>query len=79
MARYNFRLLSEINGIVTIAKGNGVDARQYLNRKYGKGRWRKLKGFATVEYDTGEICTAELHWFEANGIGRKDMKSIRDL
>lgn len=79
MARYNFRILSEITGIETMARGNGVDARHYLNRKYGRARWRKLKGFALVAYDSGEICTAELHWFEATGIGRKEMKSIRDL
>ncbi|MFN8439954.1 MAG: hypothetical protein U0175_04245 [Caldilineaceae bacterium] len=79
MARYNFEVISEITDIETIAKGAGVDARHYLNRRYGRGRWRKLKGYALVRYDTDEVCTAELHWFEAHGIGRKEMKSIRDL
>ena len=38
-----------------------------------------MKGTAVVEYDNGDLCLAELHWFEASGIGRKDMKSIKDL
>jgi hypothetical protein len=45
-----------------------------LNRRYGKGRWRKLKGVAEVELDDGTIATAELHWYEAHGIGKRKMK-----
>jgi hypothetical protein len=41
---------------------------------YGRGNWRKLKGIATVEYDNGQIWVVELHWFEAHGIGPKQMK-----
>lgn len=79
MARYDFTLLAELTDIEVIARGTGVRARHYLNRKYGRGQWRKLKGVALVEYDNGEICLAELHWFECHGIGRKDMKSIGDI
>lgn len=79
MARYDFTLLAEITSLEVIAKGTGVRARHYLNRRYGRGHWRKIKGIALVEYDNGEICLAELHWFECHGIGRKDMKSIRDI
>lgn len=79
MARYDFKLLAAITDVEVIAKGTGVRARHYLNRRYGQGNWRKMKGVALVEYDNGEICFAELHWFESHGIGRKDMKSIRDV
>ena len=69
-----FKLLGEITDIQTIAKGKGVDIREQLNRAYGRGNWRKLKGIATVEYDNGQVWLVELHWFEAHGIGRKHMK-----
>ena len=69
-----FEILSEIRGITIIATGRGVYIRRYLERTYGKGRWRKMKGIATVQLADGTICEAEIHWFEAHGIGRKDFK-----
>jgi hypothetical protein len=69
-----FRLLGEIKDIETIATGRGVYIRRYLDRMYGKGRWRKRKGRATVQLADGTVCEAEIHWFEAHGIGRKDFK-----
>jgi hypothetical protein len=69
-----FQILTEIIDIETIAAGRGVYIRRYLERTYGKGRWRKMKGSATVELADGTICEAEIHWFEAHGIGRKDFK-----
>lgn len=72
-----FEILSEIEYIETIAAGRGVYIRRYLNRTYGKGRWRKMKGIATVALADGTICEAEMHWFEAHGIGRKDFKIKR--
>ena len=54
--------------------GRGVYIRGYLKHTYGKGRWRKMKGVATVRLADGTICEAEIHWFEAHGIGRKDFK-----
>jgi hypothetical protein len=72
-----FEILSEIRGIETIAAGRGVYVRRYLERTYGKGRWRKLKGVATVQLADGTICQAEIHWFEAHGVGRKDFKIKR--
>ena len=70
----SFKILSEIRGIETIASGRGVYIRRYLERTYGRGRWRKMKGIATVELADGTICEAEIHWYEAHGIGRKDFK-----
>ena len=72
-----FQILSEIRDIETIAAGQGVFIRRYLERTYGRGRWRKRKGTATVELADGTICEAEVHWFEAHGIGRKDFKIKR--
>lgn len=70
-------ILSDITDIETIASGRGVYIRRYLERTYGKGRWRKMKGIATVQMADGTICEAEIHWFEAHGIGRKDFKIKR--
>ena len=69
-----FEILSEIRDIETIAAGRSVYIRRYLERTYGKGHWRKMKGIATVLLADGTICEAEIHWFEAHGIGRKDLK-----
>ena len=69
-----FEILSEIRDVETIAAGKGVYIRRYLERSYGKGRWRKMKGFATVRLADGTLCEGEIHWFEAHGIGRKDFK-----
>jgi hypothetical protein len=69
----DFDLLSEITDIEIIARGTGVRIRQYLDRTYGKGRaWIRIKR-------SGEVQYAELHWFEAHGIGRRDMKRKRPL
>lgn len=76
----DFDLLSEITDIETIARGTGVRIRQHLNQSYGQGRWRKLKGRAWIRIKrSGEVQYAELHWFEAHGIGRRDMKRKRPL
>jgi len=72
-----FEILSNISAIETIAVGQGVYIRHYLERTYGKGRWRKMKGIATVRLADGAICEAEIHWFEAHGVGRKDFKIKR--
>ncbi len=74
-----FKLLGEIRDIETMATGRGVDIRRFLDRTYGKGRWRKRKGRATVQLTDGTVCEAEIHWFEAHGIGRQDFKIKRVL
>jgi hypothetical protein len=72
-----FEILSEIRDVETIAAGGGVYIRRYLDRTHGTGRWRKMKGIATVRLADGTNCEAEIHWFEAHGIGRKDFKIKR--
>lgn len=74
-----FNVLGKIRDIETIASGRGVYIRRYLERTYGRGRWRKMKGTATVELADGTICEAEIHWYEAHGIGRKDFKIKRAI
>jgi hypothetical protein len=69
-----FQLVGDIRDVETIATGRGVYIRRYLDRTYGKGRWRKRKGRATVRLADGTVSEAEIHWFEAHGIGRKDLK-----
>ncbi len=72
-----FEILGEISEIETIAEGRGVYIRRYLERTYGKGRWRKMKGIGTVKLADATIYEAEIHRFEAHGIGRKDFKIKR--
>lgn len=69
-----FELLSEIRNVEVIASGTAVRDRRRLNREHGRGKWRKLKGVATVRLADGTICVAELHWYEAHGIGKKELK-----
>ena len=69
-----FEILNDITDIETIAAGQSVHIRRYLERVYGRGRWRKMKGLATVRLADGTIWEAEIHWFEAHGIGRRDFK-----
>lgn len=73
------KVLSDIRDVETIATGRGVHIRRYLERTYGRGRWRKMKGIATVELANGSISEAEIHWFEAQNIGRKEFKIKRIL
>ena len=70
----DFELVGEIRDIQPIALGRGVRGLARLRRRYGRGRWRKLKGFARVRLIDGTIHNAEVHWHEAHGIGRKELK-----
>lgn len=72
-----FEIVGEIKDIEVIATGRGVRIRRYLERTYGKGRWRKMKGLATVLLADGSLAQAEVHWFEAHGMGRKEFKIKR--
>ena len=75
----DFEILSDITEIKKIAVGSGIRDIAKLRRKYGRDRWRKLKGTATIRLRNGRIRVAELHWYEAHGIGRKEMKRKRYL
>jgi hypothetical protein len=69
-----FELINEISDIETIATGSSIREIAFLRKAYGPGRWRKLKGTATVRLFDGTMCKAELHWYEAHGIGKKELK-----
>lgn len=74
-----FKLRGEISTIETIALGRAIRDHKALRRLYGPARWRKLKGTALVELPDGHVVEAELHRYEAHGIGRVDMKIKRIL
>ena len=71
--------MGKIQDVETIAIGGRIRDIMRLRRQYGHGRWRKLKGVASVRLSGGNIRIAEVHWYEAHGIGRKKMKIKRFL
>lgn len=69
-----FEILGEIHDIEIIAIGSAIREVERLRKVYGSGRWRKLKGITTVQLEDGTVCEAEVHWYEAHGIGKKEIK-----
>ena len=74
-----FEVISDITEIETIAVGAAIHDLARLRKEYGPGRWRKVKGIAMIRLRTGRVRRAELHWYEAHGIGRKEFKRKRNL
>jgi hypothetical protein len=72
-----FKLRSDITEVEVIAVGRAIRMLRVLTKLHGKGRWRKLKGRALVELPNGRVYRAELHWYEAHGLGRHGMKVKR--
>jgi hypothetical protein len=75
----DFDLVADLTDVETIASGRGIRELPRLRRLYGKGRWRKMKGIARIRLKDGRIRVAELHWYEAHGIGKKEFKRKRFL
>jgi len=75
----HFEIIGEIENIETVAVGGRIRDIMRLRKQFGSGGWRKLKGVARVRLLRGRICKAEIHWYEAHGIGRKKMKIKRLL
>jgi hypothetical protein len=73
-----FEILGEISDIETFAVGSGIREIARLRKIYGRGRWRKRKGIARVRLINGTVHLAEVHWYEATGIGRMEFK-IKNL
>ncbi len=69
-----FEIVTPIENIETIAEGGSIRVRSQLVKKYGRGRWKKKKGIATVKLIDGSFRLAEVHWYESHGIGRRDVK-----
>ena len=74
----DFQLLGDVEDIEPIAVNLSIRERKKLKARFGRRRWRKLKGVALVRFPNGEVC-AELHWYEAHGVGRRKMKVKRVL
>ena len=75
----HFTLRSPFRDTETIATGVGIREIARLRKRYGPGRWRKRKGFAEVQLANGTIVTAEIHWYEAGNVGKKELKIKRLL
>ena len=73
----HFRIIRELGEVETIAEGRRIRDLPRLQKTYGRGRWRKLKRLALIELASGRIRKAELHWYEAHGIGPKEVKRKR--
>lgn len=71
------QIVSPLTGVETFARGSGICELPRLRKLYGKARWRKRKGFAYVRLPNGTIRKAEIHWYEASGIGKKEFKIKR--
>jgi len=74
-----FEIVGEITHVETIAIAGGIRVLQRLQRLYGPGRWRKMKGQAHIRLPSHRVRLAELHWYEAHGIGKREMKRKRYL
>lgn len=70
----DLEVVGEITDIEKIAAGTGVRDRAPLRKQYGGGRWRKLKGVASVRLTDVMVRLAEVHWYEAHGIGKREFK-----
>ena len=75
----HFEIVGQISEVEVIAAGSGIRILPLLRERYGRGRWRKLKGIANVRLPDGTIRLAEVHWFEAHGIGKRKMRIKRYL
>lgn len=75
----DFQVVGDIEQIETIARGTGIRELDRLYEAYGRGRWRKRKGIARIRLGDGTVTRAELHWYEATGIGRREFKIKRFL
>jgi len=69
-----FEIVGDIRQVETIAAGNLIRVLSLLNKRYGRARWRKKKGITTVKLEDGSFRIAEVHWYEAHGIGKRDLK-----
>ena len=74
-----FEIIGEITEIEIIAVGSSIRDIVRLREQYGRGRWRKLKGVAMVRLSDDRVRQAEIHWYEAHGIGKRKLKIKRFL
>ena len=75
----HFEIVGEITNIQIIVTGRGIKRLKHLRKRYGGRRWRKLRGDATVRLINGSLRKAEIHWYEAHGVGKRGLKIKRFL
>jgi len=75
----DFKIIGKISGVETIARGKGIRELKRLQKHFGPGRWLKRKGTAKVQISGQAPCMAEIHWYEAHGVGKKEYKIKRFL
>jgi len=75
----DFEIVGDISHVETFAVGSGIREIARLRKAYGNGRWRKRKGIARVRLADGSVHLAEVHWYEASGIGKMEFKIKRLL
>ncbi len=75
----HFEVVGEITELEVIAEGRRIRDLARLLKLFGEGRWRKMKGQALIRLRNGRVRLAELHWYEAHGVGKKEMKRKRYL
>ena len=75
----HFTVIGEITHVETFAVGSAIQEVARLRKRYGRGRWRKRKGIGRIRLADGLECLAELHWYEATGIGKREVKIKRIL
>jgi len=69
-----FEIIGQVTAVETIAAGSGIRELARLRKRYGRGRWRKRKGVARVRLESGDMVLAEVHWYEATGLGKREFK-----
>jgi hypothetical protein len=74
-----FEIVGDITNVQVIATGRGIRRLKTLRKRYGGRRWRKMKGDATVRLMSGTLRRAEVHWYEAHGVGKRGLKIKRFL
>ncbi len=74
-----FQVIGKIEDVETMAVGRAIRVIRRLNKLYGKGRWKKRKGTARLRFNDGTMAEAEVHWYEAHGVGRRELKIKRFL
>ena len=73
----NFEIIGDITDIEPMAVGRSIREVARLRKQYGRGRWRKLKGLALIRLANGRIRRVEIHWYEAHGVGKREIKRKR--
>ena len=75
----DFEIQGDVSAVEVISVGSAIRDLARIEKVYGHGRWRKLKGTAWVRLPDGTLSRAEVHWYEAHGVGRRELKVKRLL